>query len=229
MVRLADEIVDTYSKPDAADQLYDFHKKVLDSLKINYSVNPILNAFAITANKYGITKELINPFFDSMFMDLSPQKFDKNTYDKYIYGSAEVVGLMCLRVFVDGNDKYYQELSGGAKALGAAYQKVNFLRDMKADYEDLGRIYFPNVEWNEFNDTMKLQIVSDIENDFYQANKTIELLPLSSRRAVRASSYYYHALLDKLRTASTETIKSKRLRVGNFQKIVLLLKAAMKS
>ncbi len=228
MVRLADEIVDTYKRSDALEQLEAFRQAVLEAVEKGYSVNPLLHAFALTARLYGIKRDLLDPFFDSMAMDVEPQDFTVDLYNKYIYGSAEVVGLMCLRVFVDGDNTSYEALSKGAQALGAAYQKVNFLRDMRADYEELGRVYFPNVSFEGFDDKDKARVVSDIDADFLLASQVIEQLPRNSRKAVRASSYYYQELLHKLKIATPDLIKSQRLRVGNLRKIILLLKAVIK-
>lgn len=229
MVRVADEIVDSYKQKDAHSQLMNFKKEVYAAISNGYSTNPIIQAFSLTARHYGISDDLIEPFFESMAMDLHLQDFTEEHYASYIYGSAEVVGLMCLRVFVFGDDAQYSKLSDGARALGSAYQKVNFLRDIKADYEELGRMYFPNYEYETFDEAAKKTIVKDIEADFTLANATITRLPNSSKKAVRASSLYYQALLNKLESASIEDLKTQRLRVPNSKKLLLLAQAALTS
>lgn len=225
MVRIADEIVDTYRQSDSGHQLDELYTQLNQACKLGYSTNPILHAFALTARTYGIKDTLIRPFFDSMKTDLTATKFDRESYKDYIHGSAEVVGLMCLMVFLEGNEKKYHRLQTGAKALGSAYQKVNFLRDFKKDYEDLGRVYFPGVKYGSFSDKQKDEIVADIDHDFKIASESINHLPITARRAVRASYYYYSGLLDMLRQASVEDIKKNRIRMPNNKKIALLLRA----
>lgn len=227
MVRLADEIVDTYVQADASDQLAYFQDEVLNAISRGYSTNPIIHAFSHTAQQFSITEELITPFFESMALDLHPQEFDESLYDSYIYGSAEVVGLMCLRVFVGGDSHKYNELLPGARALGAAYQKVNFLRDLKADYEELHRTYFPGIDYATFDESTKSAIIADIQQDFNAANAVIGSLPTEARKAVHASSLYYQALLKRLDHASVTDIKSQRIRVPNIEKIMLLSKASI--
>lgn len=218
MVRIADEIVDTYRGEDKGSYLDAFESEVNAAINSQYSTNPIVHAFARTAKTYSITGQLLAPFFESMRADINPKKFTQQSYEAYIYGSAEVVGLMCLRVFVDGNDSAFDRLREGASALGAAYQKVNFLRDMKADYEELGRVYFPNVEYDSFSETQKAAIIKDIENDFSRAKPAVGLLPKDARHAVAMSYDYYDELLTKLKHATVEEIKTKRMRVNNFKK-----------
>lgn len=225
MVRIADEIVDSYRQVDANDQLDDLYHQVIKAYEIGYSTNPIIHAYALTARAYGIDDNLVKPFFDSMKTDIDTRKFDDEGFRKYIYGSAEVVGLMCLKVFVGGDRKKYQALEKGAKALGSAYQKVNFLRDIKKDYEELGRVYFPAVNYETFSERQKNNIVADIEKDFVQADKAIKLLPVSAQKAVRASYYYYSGLLDMLRQATVSDIKTARIRIPNNKKLALLLRA----
>lgn len=227
MVRLADEIVDTYKGKDAELILNDFEKDVYSSIESQYSTNPILQSFALTAKKYEIDKGLIKPFFDSMRFDLKPQKMNSKNYQTYIYGSAEVVGLMCLKVFISNDTQKYQQLEAGARALGSAYQKVNFLRDMKTDYEDLGRVYFPGINFKNFNDDQKEQIINDIENDFKVAKEAVVKLPSNSKKAVATSFYYYSELLDKLKKTSAQDIKSRRVRVSNFKKSLIFIKSVV--
>lgn len=224
LVRLADEIVDSYRGEDATELLDELYGQVERSLKTNYSTNPIVYAFVLCANKYQINHRLIKPFFDSMKMDISPEKMTKSSYKKYIYGSAEVVGLMCLKVFTGGDAKQYDALSAGARSLGAAYQKVNFLRDMSMDYETLGRVYFPGLDYQKFSQEDKDAIVADIETDFLLAKAAIQDLPENSRKAVLASYYYYSSLLKKLKNSSPKDIKSRRYRIINAKKIALLVR-----
>lgn len=227
MVRLADEIVDTYRQDDAAAQLDDFERQVYDALATGYSTNPALHAFGLTARKYDIDRTLIEPFFHSMRVDLTAKTFTEKAYREYIYGSAEVVGLMCLKVFVDNNPALYERLHDGASALGAAYQKINFLRDIRADHKQLGRMYFPGVTYKSFDEHDKQSIIDDIAADFAKADEALTQLPSSSRRAVSTSRAYYGALFDKLSHASVTDIKSRRIRVPNWYKIILLIKAAV--
>lgn len=228
MVRLADEIVDSYRQPDMRQQLDALHAEVERSLESGYSSNPLIHAFAQTAQKYQLTNELIDPFFASMAVDIAPRPFNKTSYRAYIYGSAEVVGLMCLKVFIEGDALRYTELKPGATALGAAYQEVNFLRDIRADYEELGRMYFPNVTFDTFNEADKTSILETIDAQFNTAAAYIERLPKGSRKAVRASMYYYRALLKKLRDTPVGVLKTRRVRITNAYKLLLLAKAALR-
>lgn len=223
LVRIADEIVDTYRGDDAQKLLRELEKTTYDALERGYDTNPIIHAFALTGQRYLIDKELIAPFFDSMAMDLNPVDYDQRLYEKYIYGSAEVVGLMCLKVFCENNSEQYTLLAPGAKALGAAYQKINFLRDIAADYEELGRLYFPDNEFETFDDTAKNRIVADIEKDIAVAREYIYKLPQNSQKAVSLSLLYYMKLLDELKTTPAATLKKQRVRIGSVQKIALLL------
>jgi len=223
LVRVADEIVDTYKRPDAATLLDDLESLSYVTIKSGYSTNPIVHAFALTARMYGIDKKLIKPFFDSMRMDLDPKKYSPNLYKTYIYGSAEVVGLMCLRVFCEGDDTSYASLKDGAAALGSAYQKVNFLRDMAADYKELGRLYFPDVTYETFDDKAKQKIIVDIERDFDEAVPALRRLPVSSRKATMMSYVYYSELLRKLEKTPASVIKTTRIRVPTRKKMTLMV------
>lgn len=225
LVRVADEVVDTYRGEDARAQLKKLQDDVAESLLNTYSVNPIIHAFAQTAHRYGIDDRLIRPFFESMNMDTETINLDMNQYQTYIYGSAEVIGLMCLRVFVDGDDEEYQALAPGAQKLGSAYQKVNFLRDIGADYRQLNRQYFPGVDYEQFNETDKNAIIADIENDFAVAKTYIAQLPVSARGAVKTSYLYYSRLLDLLKDTPADTIMNNRLSVSKWEKIYLYAKA----
>lgn len=228
MVRLADEIVDTYRAADAAERLDAFESQTMQAVETGYSTNPLLHAFALTARAYGIDKELIEPFFDSMRVDLTKQEFTKAEYDTYIYGSAEVIGLMCLRVFVVGDNERYEQLRPGAQALGAAYQKINFLRDIAADYEERGRVYFPGIDIDTMTDDNRQEIIDDIEADFAVARPTIEQLPSSAKRAVRASYSLYSELFERLKTTPMKTLRTTRVRVPATKKARSLLGAVLR-
>lgn len=225
MVRIADEIVDTYRSPDAGEQLTRLHQEIASALKTSYSTNPIIHAFATTAREFAIGADLINPFFESMATDLSEQTFSQKSYERYIYGSAEVVGLMCLKVFTAGNHDLYKQLKPAACALGSAYQKVNFLRDMHADYTDLGRVYFPGVKYELFNEAIKQEIIEDIKDDFRVAHQALPKIPATARRAVRTSYNYYYSLLKRLEKTPAHELQQKRIRVPDSQKLVLYVKA----
>lgn len=225
LVRIADEVVDTYRGRDVEVIIDALEKDVYAAIKRGYSTNPIIQAFAVTARAYGIDRSLIAPFFKSMKMDLSPTLYTTKKYQDYIHGSAEVIGLMCLKVFCEKDQKQYDRLERGAIALGSAYQKVNFLRDIAADYHELGRLYFPDTTFETFDEKAKAKIIKDIEKDFALAAKAIPKLPDNSRQAVELSSIYYRALLDKIKKTPAETIKQKRVRINNFQKALLLAKA----
>lgn len=221
LVRIADEIVDTYMGDDAATLLDELERHTHDALTSGYSPNPIVHAFVITGRRYGIGMDLLAPFFASMRMDLTPKTYTDDLYDDYIYGSAEVIGLMCLRVFCDGNTARYDELSSGARALGAAYQKVNFLRDMHDDYARLGRVYFPGVDFQAFDEVQKRTIEHDIEKDFVAARVAIGDLPVGARTALKMSYDYYYSLFQKLTRADPATIKAGRLRLPTSYKLLL--------
>lgn len=223
LVRIADEIVDTYKGGDQAALLVDLETETYAALQRGYSSNPLVHAFAITARQCGIDKELIGPFFASMRMDLEPRTYDQQAYDEYIYGSAEVIGLMCLKVFVGGNTAQYGHLSSGARRLGAAYQKVNFLRDVAADHHDLGRFYFPGTSFDSLDAAAKLAIITDIRNDFAAAKPYVHQLPVSARKAVQLSYRYYDALLVTLAATPVDTIKQRRISVPRAKKLQLLL------
>lgn len=228
LVRIADEIVDTYKGPDAAKLLDDLEQTTYDSIKSGYSTNPIVHAFALTARAYGINDTLIAPFFYSMRMDLEPQNYSPTNYEKYIHGSAEVVGLMCLRVFCNGNNTKYDQLAPGAAALGSAYQKVNFLRDLAADYKELGRLYFPGLTFDAFDDTAKQQVVDDIKSDFALALPALRRLPASCRKATLISYVYYNELLQKLERTPAATIKTTRIRVPSRRKLGLIIQTLVR-
>ncbi len=227
LVRIADEIVDTYMGDDTLENLDSLENHVFEQLQLEkpFSTNPIVHAFVTTAQQFEINQALIKPFFDSMRTDITKHTFTEKEYNEYIYGSAEVIGLMCLRIFTDGNDKEYKSLKSGAEALGSAYQKVNFLRDIKADFEERGRVYFPDLDYTSFNEDRKRAIEADIEKDFNVARAALPLLPLSARKAVKTSYEYYWQLFIILKKASVEEIKTKRLRVPTAIKLALYAKS----
>ena len=225
-VRLADEIVDTFHDFDKKILLDRFIDELNYSLKNKISTNPILNSFQFTVNKYKIDYELIEAFLTSMKMDLKKVKYStEKEYKDYIYGSADVVGLMCLKVFVGGNKEIYNRLKPSAMSLGSAFQKVNFLRDLNADYSLLNRTYFPNLDFNEFDDNAKMLIMDDIEDDFRKALKGIYELPNNSKFGVYAAYKYYKRLLKKLKKTSYLKIKNQRVRVPNYQKVDVLARS----
>jgi len=222
LVRLADEIVDTYAGRDAGELLNALQAETHAAIPRAYSTNPVVHAFAITAAKFGITKTLIDPFFESMRIDLKPKNYHAKDYKRYIYGSAQVVGLMCLKVFCHGDAAQYKKLEPGAKALGGAFQKVNFLRDIADDHERLGRYYFPVGSFAGFDEATKIQIVADIDADFALAHTAIRQLPTSARPAVMAAYQYYLRLHKKLRATPAATIKKQRIRISNPHKLAVL-------
>ena len=228
-VRLADEIVDTFHEYPKKELLEDFEKELWRSIDNKISLNPILNSFQHTVNKYSIPKDLINSFLDSMKMDLEKKEYNSvEEYKKYIYGSADVVGLMCLKVFVKGSESSFSELSPFAISLGSAFQKVNFLRDLKDDSNVLNRVYFPNVDMNNFNEKSKKEIILEIEKDFANAVKGIVKLPKNSKFAVYIAYRYYNKLLKKLKHTSSENIVKKRIRIHNLQKFIVIARSYVK-
>ena len=223
-VRLADEIVDNMHGHDKKILLNQLKIDYLEAIKNKISLNPILNSFQKTVNQYDIDLALIEQFMISMEMDLDTKKtYTKEKYDYYILGSAEVVGLMCLKVFVDGNVNQYKKLSTFAKNLGSAFQKINFLRDLSSDFHELGRTYFPNVDLNKFSDITKNQIELDIQNDFDASFEGIKLLPKGIRSGVLLAYYYYVDLLNSIRIKSANDILKSRIRISNWRKLKLLI------
>lgn len=222
LVRIADEIVDTYSGSDALQLLDSFEKELQQAMARGYSTNPVIQAFVYTASTFDIGQELISPFFQSMRVDTSKKSYSESEYKEYIYGSAEVIGLMCLKVFCMGDHEEYRKLMPGAKSLGSAFQKVNFLRDMASDKESLGRYYFPIGDYDDFDDGTKDAIIKDIQNDFNTAKSAINQLPSNSRIAVTVAYKYYLSLLRKLKSENAARIKLERVRVNNFEKLSIL-------
>ncbi len=227
-VRLADEIVDTFERDDKAELLAKFKRDTYEAIDLGISLNPILHTFQKVANQYNIGKDLIEPFFHSMEVDLDKKAYDESQYNEYIYGSAEVVGLMCLRVFCDGNDDQCNALKPAARALGAAFQKVNFLRDIKSDVEDRGRVYFPHLDLSRFNESLKQDIIEDVKKDFKEAYEGIKKLPMSCRFGVYTSYIYYLKLLEKIERKNANEILENRIRVANSEKMALLAKSFFK-
>jgi len=221
-VRLADEIVDSFEGYKQREMLAQLKKDTIDALEQKISINPVLNSFQHVVHKYSIDTELIDAFLESMEMDLDKQFYTPSLYEKYIYGSAEVVGLMCLKVFCHNNDAQYEELKYNASKLGAAFQKINFLRDIKADYQDLKRTYFPHVDFNQFCDSQKKDIEKDIEQDFREGLEGIKKLPKDARYGVLLAYMYYIALFRKIKRIPSQRIMQERIRVPNFQKAALL-------
>ena len=228
-VRFADEIVDTFHKHDKEKLLNDFEIDLYKSLNDKISINPILNSFQYTVNLFNIDHDLIHAFMKSMRLDLSKQVYEtQEEYKEYIYGSADVVGLMCLKVFVKGDDKTYEELKTPAMALGSAFQKVNFLRDLKEDFQGLDRTYFPNVDFTKFDEHSKSLIIQEIEADFNIALEGIFKLPTEARFGVYTAYKYYTKLLSKLKKTPSLSIKKTRIRVPNHQKISVLARSYLK-
>lgn len=228
-VRLADEIVDTFHNQDKQALLEHFCEETFAAIRRGLSLNPILNSFQQTVNKYDIDHELIRAFFKSMESDLTESKYNRQGYEEYIYGSAEVVGLMCLQVFCEGNKQQYEKLRQPARALGAAFQKVNFLRDIKADFMDLSRIYFPGCDFHNFTFQDKLQIEADIEADFKNASQGIIQLPLKARFGVYVAYKYYYSLFKKIKSTQPQHILNGRIRIANYHKAYIVFRAGVKN
>ena len=222
-VRLADEIVDTFHAYDKKALLTSLKKDTYDSIEREISLNPVLNAFQLVVKKYNIDAGLIDTFLQSMEMDLSKNKHSTDSYNQYIYGSAEVVGLMCLKVFVEGNEELYNDLKEPAKKLGAAFQKVNFLRDIQSDYQERGRIYFPGIDFEHFQNNDKEVIQKDIEADFTAAYNGILKLPKGCRKGVYLSYVYYLKLFYKIKKLPASKILKSRIRITGISKFALLL------
>ena len=225
-VRFADEIVDGFHGYNKSKILNQFEKNCFDSIEEGVSMNPILNSFQNVVNKYKIDHVLIHQFIHSMKMDLEVNKiYDQKEYEKYILGSAEVVGLMCLKVFVEGDENLYNKLYPYAKSLGSAFQKINFLRDIRADYKDLGRTYFPNIDLNNFTINQKKEIESDIKKDFDKGYLGIKMLPEGSKLGVFVAYLYYLNLFKKIKSLNYKVILEKRVRISNLKKIILMIQA----
>ncbi len=221
-VRLADEIVDSFHDYDKALLLSKFRRDCFEAIEDGISLNPVLNAFQQVVRDYHIEKELIDLFLQSMEMDLKQEQYTPEKYNQYILGSAQVVGLMCLHVFTEGDKKNYEKLRDSAMKLGSAFQKVNFLRDLNADYHTLSRTYFPNVDLSAFSNIEKKVIEAEIETEFKQALTGIRQLPSSSRNGVYLAYVYYKKLFNKIKGSSAEKVMSKRIRISNAHKFGLM-------
>ncbi len=228
-VRFADEIVDSFHEYDKPWLLKDFKNQTYQAIEKGISLNPILNAFQATVREFNIDIELIDTFLNSMEMDLNPSHhYTTEKYEEYILGSAEVVGLMCLKVFCYGNQEQYNHLKHSAMKLGSAFQKINFLRDLNADYQDLGRTYFPGVDLSVFNDEVKLAIEQDIEKDFRMGYEGIIQLPKKARFGVYIAYVYYFALFQKIKATPATVILSQRVRIPNRNKYGLFIQSYFK-
>jgi phytoene/squalene synthetase len=227
-VRFADEIVDTFHHQNKAQLLEEFKKETYTAIARGISLNPILHSFQMTVNEYNIDPSLIDAFFNSMEMDLNKNRYDASGYKEYIYGSAEVVGLMCLYVFCEGDGAAFEKLKPAAQSLGSAFQKVNFIRDVKADYKELSRTYFPGVDFESFNASMKKEIEDDISKDFVNAYKGIIQLPDKARFGVYVAYKYYLALFKKIQKTRTAHILESRIRIPNYYKAFILAKAGLR-
>ena len=228
-VRFADEIVDSFHDYNKEVLFEKFENELEDAIQNKISLNPILNSFQHTVNKHNISQDLIDAFMKSMKLDLVKQEYKTTEeYHEYIYGSADVVGLMCLMVFVNGDEKKYEELKASAMKLGSAFQKVNFLRDLKADFEGLNRTYFPNTDLNKLTETSKKEIIEDIEADFKMAYEGILRLPIEAKFGVYTAYRYYKRLLKRLKTTPSKEIKNTRIRVPDYEKAELLARCYVK-
>ncbi len=227
-VRLADEIVDSFHGYDKPYLMEKFRKETVEALQLKISLNPILNSFQETVHTYNIEWDLIDTFLKSMEMDLLQKSYTNDSYNQYILGSAEVVGLMCLRVFTMGNYKQYEELKPYAMKLGSAFQKVNFLRDLKADYQDLGRTYFPGINFNSFSFHDKEKIQEEIESDFEQALIGIKKLPVEARRGVYLAYFYYKKLFARIKETPPDKIMDSRIRIPDASKVGLMFNSLIR-
>ncbi len=228
-VRFADEIVDTFHDYPKATLLERFREDTYKAIEERISLNPVLQSFQEVVHKYSIEIELIDAFLDSMEMDLFFHRYEDSLYKKYIYGSAEVVGLMCLRVFCEGNDAQYESLKDPARSLGSAFQKINFLRDMKSDFDERGRVYFPGVDFTKFTNDEKIMIEADIKKDFDDAYKGIIRLPKGARFGVYLAYVYYINLFQKIKSAPVTRVQQERIRVNDRKKVYLLFQSALRN
>jgi phytoene/squalene synthetase len=228
-VRFADEIVDTFHDYDKKQLLLEFKQETYEALERGISLNPILHSFQRTVNDYKIDSKLIDAFFKSMEQDLNKSKYNTTEFNEYIYGSAEVVGLMCLYIFCEGDSSKYEQLKGYARSLGAAFQKVNFLRDLKADFKGLERVYFPECDFMNFTKENKKCIEDDIQKDFDMAYQGITKLPLKAKFGVYVAYKYYLSLFKKIRQVEPQRIMEERIRIPNYGKAMILAKAGLRS
>jgi phytoene/squalene synthetase len=228
-VRFADEIVDTFHEFDKKQLLTEFKKETYEALDRGISLNPILHSFQRTVNEYKIDRKLIDAFFKSMEQDLDKSQYNTTEFNEYIYGSAEVVGLMCLYVFCNGEASKYDQLKVYARSLGAAFQKVNFLRDLKADFKGLERVYFPGCDFLNFSSESKKCIEADIQKDFDLAYQGIVKLPLKARFGVYVAYKYYLSLFRKIKEVAPQRIMEERIRIPNYGKAMIIAKAGLRS
>lgn len=232
LVRVADEIVDGAAEKIYADSLLaELETETYRAIEIGFSTNLVVHAFALTAKRCKIERDIIQPFFDSMRADITQREHNQASFDLYVYGSAEVVGLMCLQAFIADQPAQSAEVKrrmvAGARALGSAFQKVNFLRDLAADFRQLGRSYFPGVNVETFNEAEKLRLVADIDSELAKSAATLGLLPTNSRKAVAAAQMFFAALNERIRNTPAEKLIETRISVPNSQKLLILAKAMM--
>ena len=229
LVRFADEIVDTFHEHDKETLIAEFKQETFHAIERGISLNPILHSFQLTVNQYKIDLALIHAFFNSMEMDLDQKQYNNNDYSDYIYGSAEVVGLMCLYVFIEGDNNQYEALKPAARSLGAAFQKVNFLRDVNADFNQLDRTYFPGLDFKNFTARQKQEIENDIQKDFNEAYAGIVHLPAKTRFGVYVAYKYYLSLFRKIKKAQPAEIMQERIRIPDYHKMMILLRAGVRN
>jgi len=227
-VRFADEIVDTFHDQDKANLLNEFKEETYKALDRKISLNPVLHAFQKVVHEFNIERDHIDAFLKSMEMDLYDIHYDEPTYKEYIYGSAEVIGLMCLKVFCEGDQQQYDELKPYAISLGSAFQKINFLRDIRSDYLERDRVYFPDVDMKNFTQEDKITIEEDIQKDFDHAYIGIKKLPHSARLGVFCAYKYYTSLFNKIKKSNADLILEKRVRINNGRKMMLLTSSALR-
>ncbi len=227
-VRFADEIVDTFFEQDQADILDDFRERTFIAIKNGYSTNPVIHSFQWVVNRYNIQHQLIKAFFNSMALDLAQDEHNQASFENYVYGSAEVVGLMCLHVFTDGDIKKHDQLFYSARKLGEAFQKVNFLRDIKSDLDDRGRNYFPGIHLDQLDERSKHELVQNIEADFREALPGIRQLNKKSRLGVYLAYRYYRGLLWRIKKLPANRLKKERIRIADWKKLVILIVARIR-
>jgi len=228
-VRYADEIVDTFHQHNKAELFSSFKQDTYKAIEQGISLNPVLQSFQLTVNKYNIPLPLIDAFLKSMEMDLDKSKYEQHSYQEYIYGSAEVIGLMCLMIFCEGDISTYDKLTPFARSLGSAFQKINFLRDIKSDYQERGRVYFPDVEFTGFCESQKKDIELDIQKDFDHGLAGIKQLPEGARLGVYIAYRYYIDLFRKIKKVPASEVAAKRIRVGDSRKAFLFFQAFLKN
>ncbi len=228
-VRFADEIVDTFHQYDKSMLLQRFRQETYTAIEEGISLNPVLQSFQAAVHQYKIERDLIDAFLDSMEMDLHFNRYEDSLYKSYIYGSAEVVGLMCLRIFCEGNEAEYQRLKPSACSLGSAFQKINFLRDMKSDFDERGRVYFPGIDFRHFTNAQKEMIEADIKADFDAGLEGIKELPKSARLGVYLAYIYYINLFNKIKQSNACRVKEERIRVRDSKKVYLLFSSALRN